>query len=861
MRSKFPYFWILQLLLLTGLGFISLFAPQRVVEFCRGEKTPQRVRRPVEALNDWVVGLEEVPVPNKVVRNFFDKHERDPQRRRKVWTPNDPSIKQFTWDNGPGNWLTAQTENRAWTAVIDWLLSCQPPPRPQHAERIREWLYAVDEFQEPPRKLRDAVKNHEDLDEPELPTADFRRFILSGRQTLPKSWRLAAGQVRLSAACMLAAALFTLFGLLSPSIRRPLARCFVLMMLVLTVSLLLSTLGPPHWNMTFGVVVGGLILAGAMLATAVHAVPKLTTGRVLWAVLAVWWLSIIFQASVTPHETGSTVGQTSMIVVTSALAVLGIVNAHYWLIGPREDPPQDDAGISQRRPPQLWTLWLLQFAIVLAVGVGTLVFPKQTANLFTDNPFDYLNTDVVQDSVRMLGAWMIALALFSYFALGVAQDWMWQGIGWLFCTVFGVLALGTLFNALSGMYSYWGYLYGFQGIAFVPATVLMLMKRDPWSTINVERVRRHWSLADLTVIARLMWAPLWHGRRALYTHGVGARGRLRVLPRPKHAGPDAGNVGHELVGVPGNAFFQDNREFRVEARFANRTQEDDAALDIRGCALRLSDGHERLDLLFATGAFAPASSLLDFRRLLPHSDIRRGVLKHKVVREGLAAGMRRAPASFADLSYFHPLALEWLTPNAESYLVRFRLVPREPVLSVPNAAGVRDALGLPDAEDLQHLWQQERRPSETRDGDYLRRELHDRLANGRTVSFQLEMQFHLPDRDDSLDWYDASLEWDERAFPWRPLAELVLDRPLNEEESEALQFDPARLPASLLVPLPDNENDVCDQRSLGAAQFRVAGSLGRLRAWRTRPPASHDAAPPPPPSAESSDPVAAESSR
>lgn len=814
MRRKLPVFWVLQLLFLTGLGAMSFFAPMRLVELSRGKRAPQKVDRPDSALYEWVLRLRQVPPPSAAVRSFFRSDREIPAGQRRIWTPNDSSIQRFTQKDDPDEFGTAETENAAWTAVENWLLSCEPSP----PQEIREWVHAIDEFPEPSQELRDWIVAQQD---PQPPPMELRLLILHADQTLPVSWRLAASQVRLSAACVLGAALFTLFGLLSPSIRRPLARSFVLVILFLTVSLLLSSLRPQHWNLTYAVLIGGLILGVAMVATAVHAVPGVSTGRVLWAVLAVWWISIIVQASINPTETGSAVGQMSIVAATSLLAVLGIVNAHYWLIGKREDPPQDDAGIAQRRPPQLWTLWMVQFVVLLAVGGFTLVFPDWTARMFTTDRIDYLDTDIVNDSVRMLGAWMIALALFSFFALGAAPDWIWQGIGWIFCLVFACMAVSTFVNGHAGGYSIWGYLYGFQGLVFVPITVMLLRKKDPWSAENVERTRWHWSLTDVAAALPLLWGPLWQGRRAFYRHGVGARGRLRVLPRPVL----------ESDGVPESAFFVPEREFPVEARFANRTQEDDAALDVRGCALRLSaERTSPLDLLFATGAFASARNLLDFRLLLPHRNLRRGVLKHKVLREGLAAGMRRAPASFAGLSYYHPLVLEWLTPGAGHYLVRFRLVPQ--------TAEAETEQGLPDAEDLQHLWLQPRRDGETRDPDYLRQGLRERLAGGQTVTFRLEAQFHRPHRDDSLDWYDPSLEWNERTHAWHPLAELVLDRPLSAEESEGLRFDPGILPPTLRVPMPESETDIYDPRSLAAAQYRIVGALGRVRTWRRPAPAS-----------------------
>ena len=100
------------------------------------------------------------------------------------------------------------------------------------------------------------------------------------------------------------------------------------------------------------------------------------------------------------------------------------------------------------------------------------------------------------------------------------------------------------------------------------------------------------------------------------------------------------------------------------------------------------------------------------------------------------------------------------------------------------------------------------------------------------------MQVHLPDRGDSLDWYDAALEWDDQACPWQPLAEIILDEPLTAEQCEGLRIDPSNLPSCLNVPHPENLAILDDPRELAAARHRVARAMGKLRTWRRPPPAS-----------------------
>jgi hypothetical protein len=89
MRSKFPWFWIVQFFALAMLSFANLFYPYGVLEYYRGRLAPQEVDRPSEALNSWVMGLEELPVPNTLIREFFSDHNEIAHEDEDVWTPHD----------------------------------------------------------------------------------------------------------------------------------------------------------------------------------------------------------------------------------------------------------------------------------------------------------------------------------------------------------------------------------------------------------------------------------------------------------------------------------------------------------------------------------------------------------------------------------------------------------------------------------------------------------------------------------------------------------------------------------------------------------------------------------------------------
>ena len=342
-----------------------------------------------------------------------------------------------------------------------------------------------------------------------------------------------------------------------------------------------------------------------------------------------------------------------------------------------------------------------------------------------------------------------------------------------------------------------------------------MRRSDYWATENVENAREDWSWADLLISIPLAFSPILRRRRPLYGDGVAAVGSCKIVDYPKRVDIDDD-------GVPINSYFKKDREFNVVLRFSNRTQSDDASLDIRGCAFELSgaERHSKFVLLMATGSFAPASSLRNFGNLLPCRSMQRRMAKNRFFREGMAAGMRRAPASYCVLSYFHQTVLEWLTPDSYHVLVRFRLVPSD------DSGADR---GVPDEADLSELWKQERRTGESRSKTYLRSELLQRLKGDGTADFKLQAQFHSPKPGDSIDWYDASLEWNELTHPWYTIGEVELNGAINQHESEFLHFDPKRLPESLRLPKPFGLSSFDDPRTLAKAQYGIAGLLGWLR--------------------------------
>ncbi len=81
---------------------------------------------------------------------------------------------------------------------------------------------------------------------------------------------------------------------------------------------------------------------------------------------------------------------------------------------------------------------------------------------------------------------------------------------------------------------------------------------------------------------------------------------------------------------------------------------------------------------------------------------------------------------------------------------------------------------------------------------------------------------------DTDDWYNASVEWDERECPWIDVGRVDLDQPMSDADCELLQFNPGNHPMTLGVP---RSSSPLDFRSMGDSEARVVRALQRFRLW------------------------------
>lgn len=505
----------------------------------------------------------------------------------------------------------------------------------------------------------------------------------------------------------------------------------------------------------------------------------------------------------------------TVILFCAVLTLLAIFNLNWALQAPPGKKLQNNAGVAGSKPPSSWAAWFFQL-LVLATAAIALFFAAEHALAFLSEGGN-LNLDadaqlLVHHQWQLVGIMTAVFAGLSGFGMVAQRESLWRGFAFLSSATFLVVALTLVFVTFTDRYH-------LASLSMVAAAVVFFymnrsIMRHPatWETDDSD-IEDAWTLLDLVAGPLMALSVIMKKRRSSHLLGVGARGRLVV----------AGTEGAPSA-FPAHDLFQPGREFPVSVRFANLTETDDAALDVRGFSVKFS--HHRyqspLDLLMNTGTYCPAFNLVTFAgfvasKFVPEWGSRAIVRKNLVAREGGIAGLRRAPDSFANLHYYGQLVRHWVDAGGVRHLVRYRAIPDT---DLPES-------GLPSDDDASHIWKRERLPDESRATNYLRQELIERVER-QGVTMVLQAQFHTPKPGDTKDWYNPSVEWDERQCPWMTLGRMELDEAMSDVDTELLQFNPNNHPYTLGIPASQSPLDF---RSMADSEARVVGALQRVRLW------------------------------
>ena len=487
------------------------------------------------------------------------------------------------------------------------------------------------------------------------------------------------------------------------------------------------------------------------------------------------------------------------------------------VVEPEEEKRQANEvlGGEDTKPPWLWFFWILQGVLLIALGLFRLIWPGHYLKFWLGSDgYDAIAPFVglAADQVGIIASYTLGLGMMSFLALKTIRAWEWRTFARLFAACQLTLLIAGIVNVSAGYGTVLSTFPAWVGGLLVLANLAASRRWREWYEDDAASEPQGWTFMDL-VAGPLMWIQmLRQRRRASHLVGVAATGTATV----------------EAHNVPQNDLFNaEARPLTATLRFANLTLLDDRGLDVRGAALRLSDGDRPvMDFMMNTGVMCPAPHLVAFglfvlSKWFPTRLKKMALLGDRIKREDGQAGLRYAPASYAGLRFHSQMVTHWVERDGTLHCARYRLRP-------PNLEDHEDEDGIPPDDILAEAWKREpRSPVLNRipRSDYLRQGLRDQLRDG-TVTLVLEAQIHTPEVGHGRGCYAANVEWPVRTHPWRHLATVTLDTALSDEDAERLRFRPDVRPSSLPIPKADGP---LDPRSLASSEARVVSRLGRLR--------------------------------
>ena len=284
-------------------------------------------------------------------------------------------------------------------------------------------------------------------------------------------------------------------------------------------------------------------------------------------------------------------------------------------------------------------------------------------------------------------------------------------------------------------------------------------------------------------------------RRARMSHNnaVAGRGTLTIVDNPD---------------FPAMEFFEPGREFKIRVRHATAAYMDDAMLLVRSASIKFADEtwESPFDLEMNTGNVTFFWNAFTFMQFAFRRDEKKGTeyqsyyQKFGRGRVGARAGFRRNPDSYVNCIFRSqtPFCLE--AKDGSRYLVKWLLEPADGTAEsgIVSPESVTSPAQLADQNIL---------PGETRNRNYLKNELRERVGNGG-AAYKLRMQLHSANPEDVLPGtWNSNAEWNEENAPIYDLATISLDEILDHEETWWTSFWIGHLPACITRPPARNLHD------------------------------------------------------
>ncbi len=523
--------------------------------------------------------------------------------------------------------------------------------------------------------------------------------------------------------------------------------------------------------------------------------------RAFLVFLGAWVGTVIWNELETPRVYGA---GTFVLLGVASFCWLG--NLLWAFRSLPEEAHAIGAGHVWTPPTWTWPAWLLVGLLAMAAGlVFFLAAPWVLGFWVTRIPEE--TAPLAWQQLRFAGAYLLGWGALAGRQAAIDREAIWRPTA-------GLLAVWPLGGVTLALVRWdpsnyaWPAYVGIAGFAVLGGVALAIWRSPaiPWAE-DVSRPLYGWTWADLVNGPAMGFQTLTTKRRSSHLVGVGVRGSLTVS---------------EVEGRAPNGFFVPGTKLSVVARFANLTELDDAALDVRGGSVSVGDDGRRFDMVMNTGSAAPVKNLVQFAgfvcsKFLPTFGSELIVSGNRLAREGGIVGLRRAPSSYARLYYHSQIVRWWMEPLGAVHLVRYRLAPED----------LGPESGLPDAEDVKHIWDRGRRPDAEGGPTYLRSELLERVKHGGArMRFQVQLLRAHRERDEAC--YDASVDWPEDDHPWLDIGTIELNETLSAADCERLAFNPWNHPPEFGVP---PSRSIFDVRSLGDSEVRVMALVQRLRGW------------------------------
>ncbi|GAB3442944.1 hypothetical protein GCM10027570_10500 [Streptomonospora sediminis] len=298
-------------------------------------------------------------------------------------------------------------------------------------------------------------------------------------------------------------------------------------------------------------------------------------------------------------------------------------------------------------------------------------------------------------------------------------------------------------------------------------------------------------------------------RRFFHADGTAVRGTATFVAR---GGPDP------------HPYFAPGRSVPVFARYSSGEQADEVLPGTRGVSLLFLDsahpddpGRSPFNLTLNTGSRLFARDAAMFHRFTFGTDTDKEELAGEFpgLREAVWEQVRD-PVSYTRYHYHSQVPRPYVDGTGRPWLARYRIVPTEdaPDCGWHDPGGLRFPLTRPRTPV--------RALGDDRPPTLLSDELQARVREGRATGLlQIQLRPLGGDAAANSAGLDPSLPWPAAEHPFRTIAELRFDAPLDRPAAEGLVFDPANAPEGLGIALARSPAEPASVNHIRALVYRM----------------------------------------